>query len=137
MSSQQDPSRCDDPPVSSSDMLDDPLTMSFADPAGSAGITVEGVAGLQTVGSKIDPIDQSSTLVMASTSHVVEASSISTACGGAIMATTSQTPESTAVTAPVDLKRWDVLKYFGFPVLLLIFFSCNAEVTFVQFSLNQ
>ena len=103
LSSEQDPPRCDDPPVSSSDVLEDPLTMSFADPAGSAGIIVEGVAGLQTIGSRIDPIGQSSTLVTASTSHVVGVSSISTACEGTIVATTSHTPESTAVTAPVDL----------------------------------
>ena len=58
LSSQQDPPRCDDPPVSSSDVLEDPLSMSFPDPAVSAGI-------------------------------IVEASSISTACGGATVATTS------------------------------------------------
>ena len=102
LSSQQDPPRCDDAPVSSSDTLDDPLSISFAHPAASPGITLEGVAGLQTVESRIDPIDQSSTLIMASTSHVVEALSITApAYGGAIMATTSHTPETPAVIAPV------------------------------------
>ena len=103
LSSQQDPPRCDDPPVSSSDMVEDPLTMSFADPVGSAGIIVEGVAGLETIGSRIDPIGQSLGLVTASTSHVVGVSSITAACEGTIVVTTSHTPESIAVTAPVDL----------------------------------
>ena len=104
LSSQQDPPRCDDAPVSSSDTMDDTLSINFAHPVVSPGITLEGVAGLQTVESRIDLIDQSSSLVMATTSHVVEAPSITApAYGGAIMATTSQALETPAVTAPVYL----------------------------------
>ena len=102
LSPQEDPPRSDDALVSSSGTFDDLISINFTHLVASPGITLEGLAGLWTPESRIDPIDQSSNSIMATTSYALEAPSTTAPTqGGAIMATTSHTLKAPTVTAPV------------------------------------
>ena len=48
-----------DAPASSSGTFDDLVSLNLSQPAVSPGITLEGLAGLQTPESGINPLDQS------------------------------------------------------------------------------
>ena len=86
---QEDPPRPYDAPASSSGTFDDLVTITFPCPAASPGITLEGLTGLQTPESRVDPANRSSASTIAITSQASEAPVItgsaqpSTSHGGA------------------------------------------------------
>ena len=63
-----DPPQADDIPASSSGTFDDLVSINFSHLVASPRITLEGLVGLQTPESRIDPLDQSSTSVIVITS---------------------------------------------------------------------
>ena len=85
----EDPPHVSDAPVSSSGTFDDLMSLDFSQAAASLGITLEGLAGLQTPESGINPLDQSSSSVATATAGVSEIPTIadpslsSTSQGGA------------------------------------------------------
>ena len=64
----EDPLEATNIPVSSSETYDDLVTIHFSHPILSSGVTLEGLADLQTLESMIDPHDQSSTSAATTTS---------------------------------------------------------------------
>ena len=68
----QDPPQVADAPASSSGTFDDLMSLNFSQPAASPGITLEGLAGLQTPESGINPLDQSSSSVAMATVGISE-----------------------------------------------------------------
>ena len=114
MSPQEDPPRFDDALVSSLVTFDDLISINLIHPAASPRITLEGLARLQTLESRIDPIDQSSASIMAKISHAPEALSVTTPAhpsashgsatinqsSASITATTSHALEAPSMTAP-------------------------------------
>ena len=67
------PALANDIPASSSRTFNDLVSIDFPHPVASPGITLEGLVRLQTPESRIDPMDQSSTSVVVTTSRVPEA----------------------------------------------------------------
>ena len=59
----KDPPQVANAPASSSETFDDLMSLNVSQPAVSPGITLEGLAGLQTPESGINPLDQSSSSV--------------------------------------------------------------------------
>ena len=57
MNLHKDPPRSDDAPASSSSIFDNLLAITFTHPAVSPRITLEGLTGLQTPESRVDPAD--------------------------------------------------------------------------------
>ena len=68
----EDPPQVGDAPTSSSGTFDDLMSLNFSQPAASPGITLEGLAGLQTPESGINPLDQSSSSVATAAAGVSE-----------------------------------------------------------------
>ena len=68
----KDFSQVADVPASSSGTFDDLVSLNLSQPAASPGITLEGLAGLQTPESGINPLDQSSSSVAMATAGVSE-----------------------------------------------------------------
>ena len=68
----QDPPQAGDAPASSSGTFDDLMSLNFSQPAVSTGITLEGLAGLQTPESGINPLEQSSSSIATATAGVSE-----------------------------------------------------------------
>ena len=64
----KDPPQAEDIPASSSGTFDDLISLNFSHPIPSPWITLEGLAGLQTPESRVDPLDQSSMSVIVTTS---------------------------------------------------------------------
>ena len=60
-------------PITSSVTFDDFVNISFRHPTPSPGITLDGLASLQTLESRIDSLDQSSTSITTTTSKTLEA----------------------------------------------------------------
>ena len=84
----KDPPQVADAPASSSGTFDDLVSLNFSQPAASPGITLEGLAGLQTPESGINPLDQSSSSVATATvgvSGVPTAAGPSASQGGAVI----------------------------------------------------
>ena len=69
----EDPLRANDAPASSSETFDDLLSLDFSQTITSPGITLEGLAGLQTPESGINLLDQSSSSVIVATTRASEA----------------------------------------------------------------
>ena len=69
----EDPPRASDAPASSSWTFDDLLSLDFSQTITSPGITLEGLAGLQTPESGINLLDQSSSSVIVATTRASEA----------------------------------------------------------------
>ena len=68
-----DPSQAEDIPASSSGTFDELVNIDFPRPIASPGITLEGLAGIQTPESRIDPMDQSLSSAIVTTSRVPKA----------------------------------------------------------------
>ena len=66
------PPQAEDIPASSSGTFDDLVSIDFPHPVASTGITLEGLARLQTPESRIDPVDQFSSSIIVTTSRVPE-----------------------------------------------------------------
>ena len=85
----EDPPRASDAPASSSGTFDDLLSLDLSQATTSPEITLEGLAGLQTPESGINPLDQSSSFVTTTTARVPEIPTVadpslpSTSQGGA------------------------------------------------------
>ena len=69
----EDPLQVGDAPASSSGTFDDLLSLDFSQAPASPGITLEGLAALQTPESGINPLDQSSSSIIVATTRVPEA----------------------------------------------------------------
>ena len=66
----KDPPQVDDAHASSSGNFDDLMSLDFSQAVVSPGITLKGLAGLQTPESGINPLDQSSSSVATATAGV-------------------------------------------------------------------
>lgn len=72
----KDPLPVFDIPASSSGTFDDLVSLNFSQPAVSPEITFEGLVGLQTPESGINPVDQQSSSVTTTTTGVPEAPTV-------------------------------------------------------------
>ena len=63
----KDPPQVADVPASSSGTFDDLVSLNFSQPVVSPGITLKGLAGLQTPKSGINPLNQLSSSVATAT----------------------------------------------------------------------
>ena len=86
----EDPPQVGDSPASFSGTFDDLMSLNFSQAVVSPGITLEGLAGLQTPESGINPLDQSSSSVATATARVSKIPTVadpslpSTSQGGAV-----------------------------------------------------
>ena len=68
----EDPPEAGNVPTTSSETFNDLVNITVSHPAPSPVITLEGLASLHTLESRIDPHDQSSTSTATTTSHILD-----------------------------------------------------------------